>query len=1117
VVAWRVRRGRVDVIDPAVGRRRLKVRDLHAEAFRHELLASEEDWAEYALSEDAQVALQARLNGSGARLDEALTRGAVEGVGALLTELEPESEPVVERASDGEVVVRGAVLVRAPRRRELEPGEEPPPVFEPPRSPARALLALLAGARGRVIASLAFAAVTGLAAVAEVLAAQPMLEDGATPARLLTLAVAVTVALVAFTTSIALALSAGRRIEHRLRERLLERVPRLGDHYVRSRPPADMAERAHAIVLIRQLVELAALGGQRLVEAIAGVAAIVVIAPAAWPAALIVLLLAVLMPWWVARWLAEPDLRARSAQGVVSLQLTDTLGAADVLRPLRDAPALLSLRAPVLALWGKAAGAAQARLSAALMVTGLGGFFAAALATALAISSGESAASAVTAAVLAFAATVAAQYVGIVARRLVPLRNAMARVLEPLEVALADPVPAEHDSAPGAVGIRLDDVTVRLGPSCVLDRVSVEIEPGEHIAVVGASGAGKSSLVAVLAGWLTASEGEVLVDGRPLEGEALAELRRATAWADTGTRVLDGTLHENADHGAAHDAPPAAERLRAVGLEGDALSRADRQRLLLARALGRPNARLVLLDEAAAELPEAERRSTIARLRETWERSTLINVTHDVAGALEFPRVLVVEHGKIVEDGAPAALAADPASRLHALLDAQQRLADRLAAGDPGPDLPPQPEPEPATRGGWRERAMLLPVAVALPASALGTLLLVRAGQRLDAGARSGSADELGWLAGTLALFAVTALALGGGSFALGRAGVGLGLALRGRALAGATSVRAAAGSIGRRVGLVLDLELLETTALGAGTTLAFAGAEAIIALVILTLAGHLGAAAALVAALCAAAALARPLARRGGAAVAARTAATEHLVERLLALRTVTIQEDPAAERATRARLLDALEHSHARIDRLRVALVAVLPRAAILAMLVPLALDPPATPAAAAGMLGAILFSYGALERLGVALAELVPGSASARAAAGLLATPAPEPPGAAVVPVARPTHVLHQTLAVNALLGHSEWPPTDDAVERLERRLAALGLDALVERMPMGLGQPLGQTGWRLSQGERARLLLIRGLMAEPDHLTAEDPLGALDPQTAERVLDALDADSVTVRIR
>jgi ABC-type multidrug transport system fused ATPase/permease subunit len=865
---------------------------------------------------------------------------------------------------------------------------------------------------------------------------------------------------------------------------------------------------------------------QRLVEALAAAVAMVVLAPAAWPSALVVAALAVAVPAWLARWLAEPDLRARSAQGAVSLQLTDALGAADILRPLRAAPVLPALRAPLLALWARAAGVAQVRLAGALLIVSLGGLLAAGAATAFAVGAGEPAASALTVAVLAFAATVAAQDVAFVARRIVPLRNAMARVLEPLEVSLPDPEPAEHDAAPGAAAIALEDVTVRLGPTAVLDGVDLAIAAGEHVAVVGASGAGKSSLVAVLAGWLGAGEGRVLVDGRPLEGEALADLRRATAWADTATRVLEDTLTANADYGASDGAPPAAERLRAVGLdpEGPArgLSRADRQRLLLARALGRPQARLVLLDEAAGEIEQGERRALIARLRETWASSTLINVTHDVAGALEFPRVLVVEHGQIVEDGAPADLAARPDTRLRALLDAQERLAERLRTrAEPARASSAGGPPETKTRAGWwglvRERAIAAPVTLALVASALATLLLVVAGERLDSGARSGEADEAAWIVGTLALMALIALLLTGGSLALGRAAVGLGLALRRRALAGATSAKLAAESVGRRVGLALDLELLEATALGAGTTLAFAGTEAIVAVVLLVVAGQPAGAAVLVVALVATAALALPLSRRGSHAVSVRAAATEHLVERLLALRTVTIQEDTAAERALRARLLDALERAHARVDRLRVALAAVLPRAAVLAMLTPLALDPPAEPTAAAGALGAILLAYGALERLGVALAELTPAIASARAAGALLAPPpAPEPTGSHHVPVPRPEHVLHQTLAVNALLGRPEWPPADATIEALVRRLEAVDLDALVERMPMGLGQPLGQTGWRLSQGERARLVLVRGVMTEPQRVIAADPLGALDPATAERVLDALDGETVPVTI-
>src|SRR4051812_3028824 len=153
VVAWRgggggggcgdagggVRRGRVDLVDPAVGRRRVRVADLHREALRHELVVTQEDWAAYALGEEARRALAARdVDG---RLEQALALGPVAGVGALLSELEPGPEPVVEPAGadaddDPLVTVRAAVLIRAPRRRALEPGEVQAALALPaPRSP----------------------------------------------------------------------------------------------------------------------------------------------------------------------------------------------------------------------------------------------------------------------------------------------------------------------------------------------------------------------------------------------------------------------------------------------------------------------------------------------------------------------------------------------------------------------------------------------------------------------------------------------------------------------------------------------------------------------------------------------------------------------------------------------------------------------------------------------------------------------------------------------------------------------------------------------------------------------------------------------------------------------
>jgi ATP-binding cassette subfamily B protein len=107
---------------------------------------------------------------------------------------------------------------------------------------------------------------------------------------------------------------------------------------------------------------------------------------------------------------------------------------------------------------------------------------------------------------------------------------------------------------------------------------------------------------------------------------------------------------------------------------------------------------------------------------------------------------------------------------------------------------------------------------------------------------------------------------------------------------------------------------------------------------------------------------------------------------------------------------------------------------------------------------------------------------------------------------VPQNHLNHVLTETLLFNLLLGRG-WPPTPQAMARVHEVIDAAGLTALVERMPAGLQQMVGEGGWRLSQGEQARLFLARGLLQGSNVLVVDEPLAALDAQTAMDVLTTL----------
>jgi ATP-binding cassette subfamily B protein len=108
--------------------------------------------------------------------------------------------------------------------------------------------------------------------------------------------------------------------------------------------------------------------------------------------------------------------------------------------------------------------------------------------------------------------------------------------------------------------------------------------------------------------------------------------------------------------------------------------------------------------------------------------------------------------------------------------------------------------------------------------------------------------------------------------------------------------------------------------------------------------------------------------------------------------------------------------------------------------------------------------------------------------------------------LVPQFHENHVLLGTFGFNLLLG-VQWPPRPGDLARAEQLCRDLGLGDLIDRMPGGLMQMVGETGWQLSHGERSRLFLARALLQQPDLLILDETFAQLDPVTIQRALDTV----------
>ena len=249
------------------------------------------------------------------------------------------------------------------------------------------------------------------------------------------------------------------------------------------------------------------------------------------------------------------------------------------------------------------------------------------------------------------------------------------------------PSPAGLTRLAGNISVQDVSFRYRLDLPWAVEKLNFEIKAGEKVGIVGRSGSGKSTLAGLLERIYQQDEGVITMDGTDLRQADLPWLRRQMGVVQQDSYLFDGSVRDNI--AAARPAAPMTDIMRAaqlagahefileldegydtrVGERGASLSGGQRQRIAIARAL-LTDPRVLIFDEATSALDYESERIVMKNIESIAENRTMIIIAHRLVTVEHCDKILVLDHGKLIEQGSPAELLA--AGGMYAKLAAQQ-------------------------------------------------------------------------------------------------------------------------------------------------------------------------------------------------------------------------------------------------------------------------------------------------------------------------------------------------------------------------------------------------------------------------------------------------------------